>query len=986
MPPGPISGQPIPLPPLLTLDATIPLVARQDAWRALEETWAAAASGARRIVLLPGEAGAGKTRLQTEFARAVHARGAAVLYGTCSAEQSVPYQPFAEALDHLLAVVDPAAVIDRIGRDAPELARLVPWRAAELGLPKPAGHGDPDAERARLARAVIAAIALLATDRPLLLVLDDLHWGGRPTIDLLNQVVRDQGLTNAMILGSYRSTPADTGDALRSALPELRRLPGVTRLPLTSLDIGGVAEFVAAAAGHPIDAALHPVVDVLARQTDGNAFLLVELWSHLVETGHLRRHHGRWAVAGNLEDIASPEGVREVVGARLDRLEQPARDLLELASVIGTNFDPSLLAATARVSVGAAIATLEDAVRSRIVGDDGAGKFRFTHELIRRSIYDGLGSAERRHHHLAIAVALEGGDRASAELAIHLIAAVPLVDPHRAVEAATLAADAAAAAVAYDDAARFFQAALSVAREDRLDLMLRLAEVTMRGGDVAAAKRWALEAHDLAQRTGDNQRRVAAALVYEEAAWRDLRDCMTAARLLRDALPLSGDELTHVRLQAASTRALALAGAHDAARTLGEDALVAARATGDAAVVQLAIVALSCAPWTPQTLGRHLTLTREAADVARAAGDTESENQAVTKVLYGEITAGDLVAARVTAQRNRQLASESGQPLFRALDFQAAALLAMGEGRFADAERLAGEADALTRNLTGAPSGGYGVQMFSIRREQARLEEARPVIELVAGQDRARSAWRPALAVMYAELGLLDEAAAEVQTLTADRLAAVPRDALWAGSLSYLADACGVLGDRTAAAAVYDEFVAWRGLVVQVGYVLAAHGSADRYLGELADLLGSERDAEIHFDAALQLDGAAGMPVWLAHSQLSYGRFLARRAGEDDLAKATTLLRSALATAERIGIPRIADAARTALDGKTPAVGGLTEREVAVVRLVAKGCSNREIGARLHISRHTAANHVRSILQKTACANRTEAAAWALRHGLPAGH
>ena len=252
--PGALAEAPIPLPPLLTLVGSIPLVGRREPWSALQQAWSAAAAGARHVVLVPGEAGAGKTRLLTEFARHVHASGATVLYGTCSEEQSVPYQPFAEALDHVLATLDTATVIKRFGVGAPELARLVPRRASDLGLPLPVGHGDPDAERARLFGAVIAAVAELARERPVLLVLDDLHWARRPTVDLLAQLVNDQTLTNVLIVGSYRSAPADTGEALRAALPDLRRLPGVTRLPVTGFDLDGIEEFVVAAAGHAVGA------------------------------------------------------------------------------------------------------------------------------------------------------------------------------------------------------------------------------------------------------------------------------------------------------------------------------------------------------------------------------------------------------------------------------------------------------------------------------------------------------------------------------------------------------------------------------------------------------------------------------------------------------------------------------------------------------------------------------------------------------------
>ena len=651
---------------------------------------------------------------------------------------------------------------------------------------------------------------------------------------------------------------------------------------------------------------------MLARQTDGNVFLLGELWQHLIDTGQLRRSNGRWTVAGPLTDVASPEGVREVVAARLGRLDDATRSLLEMAAVIGTTFDPVVLAAATTAPVPTVLSGLDVAMRSRIVGEYGAGGYRFAHELIRRSVYDGLSSAERRGLHLAVARALgarpDGGP--AAEIAQHLAAAVPLVDAREAVAASVRAAGAATEAVAYDDAARFLEVALAIAPDGRVELLLRTADATMRAGDVARAKVRCLEAHELALRTNDSARRIDAALAYSDAAWRDARDGATAARLLRGVLPLSDDETTRVRLQASLTRALALAGDGEAARVLGEDALASARALGDPHALRLAFDGLAFAPWTPQSLDRQLAVVRESAELARAHGDLEWENAAVDKTLYGEIIAGDLHAARATAARHRELATMVGQPLFEALDCQAHALLAMAEGRFADAEVLAAEGDELAGSLSGAPSGGYGVQLFSIRREQGRLDEARPIVEAVARLGRAGSTWRPALAVIYAELGLLDEAAAEIDVVTADRLAAVPRDALWHGSLSYLADACCTVGHLAGAALVYDELVGWRGLVVQVGHLLAAHGAVDRYLGKLAALLGHEREAEIHFEAALRLDSAAGTPVWLSHSQLEYGQLLVRRSRESDVDRGLGLLQASLATAERVGMNAVAASSR----------------------------------------------------------------------------
>jgi predicted ATPase len=310
-------GEPIPLPPLLTLVGSIPMVGRVGPWRALQDAWTKATSGARQVILMPGDAGAGKTRLVTEFARHVHHDGAAVLYGTCSEEQTVPYQPFAEAVDHV-ASLDPVTVSRYFGTGAAELARLVPRRAAGLGLPVPVRRGDPDGERARLFGAVISLITELADEQPLLLVLDDLHWARRPTIDLLGELAHDQTLRNVLIVGSYRSAPADTGEALRAALPELRRSPGVTRVRLGGFDTEEIADFVEAAAGHHGGRDLEAAVDLLARETDGNPCLLVELWLHLIDTGRLARRNNRWTVVRPLTDA---------VGRIASRLPPELREL-----------------------------------------------------------------------------------------------------------------------------------------------------------------------------------------------------------------------------------------------------------------------------------------------------------------------------------------------------------------------------------------------------------------------------------------------------------------------------------------------------------------------------------------------------------------------------------------------------------------------------------------------------------------------------------
>jgi DNA-binding CsgD family transcriptional regulator len=168
-----------------------------------------------------------------------------------------------------------------------------------------------------------------------------------------------------------------------------------------------------------------------------------------------------------------------------------------------------------------------------------------------------------------------------------------------------------------------------------------------------------------------------------------------------------------------------------------------------------------------------------------------------------------------------------------------------------------------------------------------------------------------------------------------------------------------------------------------IGHLVACHGAADRYLGMLAATLGESERAEEHFERAMELNRRMGLATWLAHTAYEYGRVLLAR-GPGERGRADALLGEAAALAERIGMPALL--ARVRALGSAPPTrrrpDELSAREVEILSLVARGMSNREIGAALFISEHTAANHIRSILRKTRCANRTEAASYAHRHGL----
>jgi len=209
------------------------------------------------------------------------------------------------------------------------------------------------------------------------------------------------------------------------------------------------------------------------------------------------------------------------------------------------------------------------------------------------------------------------------------------------------------------------------------------------------------------------------------------------------------------------------------------------------------------------------------------------------------------------------------------------------------------------------------------------------------------------------------------------------RESLWLASLTYLADACTILGDETTAALVYPELEPFATTNVMIGHLVSCYGAADRYLGMLAATLGDHARAEEHFELALELNRRMGAATWLAHTAYEYARSLLAQ-GHERRTRAQALLGEAATVAERIGMPALLGRVRALGTSAPEAVlpDGLSPREVQILGLVARGLSNREIGKALTISEHTAANHIRSILRKTGCANRTEAASYAHRCGL----
>jgi tetratricopeptide (TPR) repeat protein len=225
------------------------------------------------------------------------------------------------------------------------------------------------------------------------------------------------------------------------------------------------------------------------------------------------------------------------------------------------------------------------------------------------------------------------------------------------------------------------------------------------------------------------------------------------------------------------------------------------------------------------------------------------------------------------------------------------------QGRFAEAEQLAQEAFTIGRQFHAeAVTGTLGLQMFSLRREQGRLKELEPMVKYFLTEHHDAAAWKPGLAVIYAELGRRQDAQNQFEHLARFDFADVPRDSMWMATMTYLADVCTFLNDRGRAAELYQLLLPYANRNVIIGALAVCCGAVSRHLGALASILGRWDDAHRHFTHALAMNSNLGARPFLAHTQYQYAVMLLSRHQPGDSDKAATLLKDALATTRELGM------------------------------------------------------------------------------------
>jgi predicted ATPase len=421
----------------------------------LEGVWASVRDHRRHAVFVGGEPGVGKTRLVSEAAAALHDDGAIVLWGACHPDLDVPYRPFVTAIEQLLDGAAPGMLAPDLGDAAAELYRLTPAvlrHRPELAAPEASG-GD---SRLRLFDAVRDLLLALAARQPVVLILEDLHWGAPPTHQLLTHLVQTTVRTRLLLLVTHRTTAPDRNEQLTFVISDLYRHDGVSRIDLAGLATDEIVEYLVRHAGMAASRARRAAA-VLRDQTGGNPFLLHELWRDLAGQGGID--------ALRSPAFRAPRSIRDTLDRRLAGLPEAHREVLELAAVAGDQVDLAILLAATDHPRDVAMAAIDAGVGFGLLAPDlvTPGRYRFLHALARQAVLDRMPPSRRVGEHARIAEVLAGQATDDpvvvAQLAHHYSRAHVLGYADEAVTYLVLAAEHAERSVAPEEAAVLYERA-----------------------------------------------------------------------------------------------------------------------------------------------------------------------------------------------------------------------------------------------------------------------------------------------------------------------------------------------------------------------------------------------------------------------------------------------------------------------------------------------------------------------------------------------
>jgi len=817
----------------------------------------AASSGRGGIVLLTGEPGIGKTHLAESAAAYAADSSFGVHWASCWERPSAPFWPWTQLIrSHLTSgdSIDVSESVLRLSGEGP---------AAETSF-----EGDAEPVRLALFDAVGSYFRHATAVRPLLLVMDDLHWADLPSLLLLEFFAHGLRDTPIVLVGTFRDVEIERSSDQGQSF---QRLLGIAEaIRLKGLRYTEVAELLAssgALAGTDYARAVHA-------KTGGNPLFVREL-ARLLSA----QEPGFEALAS----LPVPEGVIAVIQRRLARLSQPCSELLEMAAVFGQEFRLDLVARATNQPSERVLELIEEGVASRLIAvAESTGRFVFSHALIRDAVYDAIPLSRGSAMHLRAADAIEASGRIEdslAELAHHFLEASVAGLPAKAIDYSARAGRRALEQLAYEDAVSHFQRALEALEleptgDRRGELLLELGDAQLRSGDMPSARAAFLEAAELARKQNIPEDLARAALGFGaglagfEIQLFDQRQISLLEEAL-DALDPE-DSPMRARLLARLTVALGMQESVERRRSVAEDAVAMARRVGERRALAYALAAHCDAIAGPDHSEMRLEESSEVVRIARAVDDRPLELLGLRLRIVAQLETGVVNGAARDIEAFARLADEIKQPLYSWYVSLWRGMQALLEGRFDDALTWADDAESVgaRAHSTNAP------MLAAVLRLMTLVQSGRP------GEAREATAvlfrLMPALAQTYHDLfdawfsarsGEIERGRAAFDRLAPNLDDTVEKDSEWLPTMCQWAESITTLGKIEHAETAYERILPYRSRFGVEGIAAATHGSVELHLGLLAHMLGRLDAAEEHLASAVRANAAIGAVVLEARAR-----------------------------------------------------------------------------------------------------------------------
>lgn len=963
--------------------------------RSLEEVRA----GRPQIVLIKGDAGAGKTRLLKEVWSLAERYGFEVCYGRCYEDVVLPYRPFVESLLVQLATM-PEEVTQSLGADA-EIIRLFLERVG--AAPSPAGLAqstETDQGTLRLSLALTRATIVLAQHRPTVLVLDDLHWADRSSLDLFSHLifaVADTAVRESvplLILAAHR--PVEPEDRLARAIARFQREEICQTLELPGLDEGEVTELIQSlGVAHPS----HQLVETVNGATQGNPLFVQEVLHHLVKRGALEEREGYVVTTtSSPADLQLPAQVTSAIATRIQGLSQDCYKVLTLASFLGDHFSYPALKAVSGLSDDELLDILQEGVRQRLLLSEEQ-TFQFAHPLIRHVFYSEPIAVRRQRIHLQIAQTLErlyagSLDAHLLEIARHFISAGSEAEAKKVMECALRAGDLAFTLFAWGEAARYYEAALKAASfmeqfsaHERAEFHHRAGLSYYRDMDIGPG----LDHYEkaiAAYRLTDDLEGLAHVLMAKTRAY------MTQAavpygtlidmRMLEEVLDVLGVQNPGLRGRILATMAEAYWHARltDKAEDLTRQALEIGQDSRDDLICFHAHHVLALVYMQRLRPKEALESWKNALAFARKAENLWFQSWPLTRIPWALTALGQLEEAGKIAQEACTLTRRIHNWAEYSMAVATLVVVAAIKGDFEGAERHAQEVMLMVRR-SHYPWGGLRslTALAGVRTLRGLWSEAEDALDMTIEPGRVfvrvglplQAIVRRYHQLIQVHRGSVDEVKQQIATNPPKTMDGSRLD------INSLSNLCALveIGEEITVPVIVDPVRPLLSLASEreVSFSTEWVFLIPRLLGVAASMNQQWDEAEAHFRVAIEIADRIGARPELGRTYLDYARMLAGRKQGDDHVRATELTERASRIFTELGMePFARQVAHLAEELQTPVLQvsqapltvseNLSKREIAIVRQRSQGRTNAEIADEMILSPRTLTGYIRSAFGK----------------------